>query len=420
MGFDIDSQTIFAARLSMTNNAFWGYYKILRRPGSSLRKRLHLLNTFVTSKWRWISPCVRPVTAVHNMLSVMHNTLLTSLCSLAPDPFVTSSSNWVCRRRASKMCAQVLSHQSWAGVHALTFMSYWGHAARLHTHKFAPISVVLRIRDTFWLHQNWKTHRRALGYWPNSYRLIQLAWEDLRGLGSPPFWDNAALDKDLWRRFINTWLDSKSLQPLVYYPDLLQVGEKFVLLPFRHVPVEPDYESSFQYVPEAVLQVCSDGSSRDRKGALAVSFLAPYAPIEQSVVSQAAVPGTCTSIRAEIRAAIQALRMIRAALPYLGELQILFMTDSTFVLQVLQEHCLFNCHPNDLHELLHLWKQVCSRVSAKHVKGHSGHPLNTLTDHAARAALHFTHNRTLYRTADYKKVFMTAPYQSMPQFQDWL
>ena len=33
MGFDIDSQTILAARLSMTNNAFWGYYKILRVQG---------------------------------------------------------------------------------------------------------------------------------------------------------------------------------------------------------------------------------------------------------------------------------------------------------------------------------------------------------------------------------------------------
>ena len=50
MGFDINSQTILAARLSLTNNAFWGYYKILRRPGAPLGKRLHLLNTYVTSK----------------------------------------------------------------------------------------------------------------------------------------------------------------------------------------------------------------------------------------------------------------------------------------------------------------------------------------------------------------------------------
>ena len=142
-----------------------------------------------------MSPCVRPVTAVRKMLSVMHNTLLTSLCGLSSDPFVTSSSNWVCRRRASKMCAQALSHQSWPGIQALSFMSYWGHAARLRTCRASPISIALRIRDTFWLHRNWKLFRRQLGFWPNSYRFIQLAWENLRGLGTPPFWEDAALNK---------------------------------------------------------------------------------------------------------------------------------------------------------------------------------------------------------------------------------
>ena len=352
MGFDINAQTILAARLSMTNNAFWGYYKILRRPAASLRKRLHLLDTYVTSKWRWISPCIRPVTAVKNMLSVMHNTLLTSLCGLSSDPFVTSSSNWVCRRRASKMCAQALSHQSWAGIQALSFLSYWGHAARLHTYRFFALSVVLRIRDTFWLHRNCKTTRRMPGYWPNSYRLIQLAWEDLRGLGTPPYWENAALDKELWKKFITTWLDAKSLQPHLYYPQLqtvdllgrslLQVGERFILLPFRHVPVEEAYDSAFQFVPdvsvddsEAVIQVCSDGSCKNKQGALAVSFLAPYAPLEQAVLAQASIQGVCKSTRSEIRAGVQALKMIRAALPFLNGLPILYMTDSTFVLQIL-------------------------------------------------------------------------------------
>ena len=168
MGFDINCQTILSARLCLANNSFWGYYKILRRRGAPLRKRLHLLNTYVTSKWRWMSPCVRPVSPVSNMLSVMHNTLLTSLCGLTSDPFVTATSNWVCRRRASKMCAQALAHQSWAGIQALAFMSYWGHAARLRTYRFAPICLALRIRDTYWLHRNWKTTHTCLGFWPNS------------------------------------------------------------------------------------------------------------------------------------------------------------------------------------------------------------------------------------------------------------
>ena len=112
--------------------------------------------------------------------------------------------------------------------------------------------------------------------------------------------------------------------------------------------------------------------------------------------------------------------MIRAAIPFLFHIPIIFMTDSSFVLQVLQQHCQFNCHPNDIHELLSLWSQVCSRVTPRHVKGHSGHPLNTVTDAAARAALSFPHCRTVYRTADFSKVYLITPPQPMPHFYDWI
>ena len=220
MGFDLNCQTILSARLSMANNTFWGYYRILRRPAAPIRKRLQLLNTYVTSKWRWMSPCVRPVSAVSKMLNVTHTTLLTSLCGLSSDPFLSPSINWVLRRRASKMIAQVLHHQSWSGLHALAFMSYWGHAARLHLSRFSPICVALRIRNTSWLHANWRTHRRQLGFWPNSFRFIQLQWEEHRPLGSHPFWDVCALDRDAWRLFVASWLKLKNLDPLVYYPNL--------------------------------------------------------------------------------------------------------------------------------------------------------------------------------------------------------
>ena len=302
---------------------------------------------------------------------------------------------------------------------------------------FAPIVGPQFALHTFWLHRHWKTHRRALGFWPNSYRLIQCAWESHRGLGTAPYWEDAAIDKHLWKQFANRWLDAKQLQPLIYYPilqdvdlqgrSLLQIGEKFTLLPFRHVPVEAAYETSFRFIPEArvfdnerAIQVCSDGSSKNKKGALAVAFLAPYAPIHEAVLAQAAISGVCTSTRAEIRAAVQALRMIRSAIPFLFDMPIVFMTDSAFVLQVLDECVTFKSHPHDLHELLSLWKQVCARVTAQHVKGHAGHPLNTITDHAAKTALCFTHNRILYRTVDYRKVFLTSPFHDLPDFHTWL
>ena len=112
--------------------------------------------------------------------------------------------------------------------------------------------------------------------------------------------------------------------------------------------------------------------------------------------------------------------MIRNALPYLFDIPVVYMTDSALVSQILEEQCLFSCRPHDIHELLHLWKQLCTRATKQHVKGHSGHPLNTITDKAAQAALLFQHHRTLYGTACFSKVFLTSPHQNMPDFHSWL
>ena len=77
---------------------------------------------------------------------------------------------------------------------------------------------------------------------------------------------------------------------------LLQVGEAFTLLPFRHVPVETPYMSSFTFVPgptaetnEACIQVCPDGSHRNNIGGIATVFLSPYSRIEDAVIAQAKV-----------------------------------------------------------------------------------------------------------------------------------
>ena len=437
MGFDLNCQTILSARLTMANNTFWGYYRILRRPAAPVRKRLQLLNTYVTSKWRWMSPCVRPVSAVVKMLNVMHTTLLTSLCGLSSDPFLSPSINWVVRRRASKMIAQVLQHQSWSGLQALSFMSYWGHAARIFQSRFSPICLALRIRNTSWLHENWRKCRRQLGFWPNSFRYIQLQWEQYRPLGSHPFWEVFAQDRIGWKNFVSSWLKIKNLDPLIYYTNLetvdlgrrslLQIDEKFSLLPFRQPPFETDYDTSFSVIispahhdEESTLRVCSDGSSKDNKGALAVTFLAPYAPLSSAVVVQAKVSDFCTNIRAELRAAIQAFKMIRQSIRFLPHMHFYYMTDSMYVLQSLEEHSQFSSHPHDRLELCHLWKMISSCTTAYHVRGHSGHPLNTLTDTAAKEAMCFRHDRTLYRTADYGKVFLTSQLHPSPPFPNWL
>ena len=91
-----------------------------------------------------------------------------------------------------------------------------------------------------------------------------------------------------------------------------------------------------------------------------------------------------------------------------------------YVLQSLEEHTQFSSHPHDRLELCHLWKYICSRTTAYHVRGHVGHPLNTLADTAAKEAMHFRHERTVYRTADYGRVFLTSPLHNPPPFPQWL
>ena len=168
IGFGVSCRAVLSARLSLTQNSFWGYYKILNRPGGAIRARLNLLNTFVTSKWRWLSPCLRPTSTIQNMLKIMHTTLLTSLCGLTADPFVSSSTIWVTRRRASRMIAQAVGHKvTRAGMgYKPCFFGYWAHAARIFLHRLSPITVALHIRNTDWLTQFGCLIRRQLGYWP--------------------------------------------------------------------------------------------------------------------------------------------------------------------------------------------------------------------------------------------------------------
>ena len=137
------------------------------------------------------------------------------------------------------------------------------------------------------------------GYWPNACRFLQILWDTHRPIGTPPLWDDASQDRDAWRSFTQTWLSHRRLQPNTYYQDLhrvclhgrclLQVGSTFRLLPMRHEPIEPPYASPYIYLPTPkddddlqVIQVCSDGSSRNRKGGSAVAILPPYGDVSQA------------------------------------------------------------------------------------------------------------------------------------------
>ena len=138
------------------------------------------------------------------------------------------------------------------------------------------------------------------------------------------------------------------------------------------------------------------------------------------MVFQQKIPRPCSNNKAELLAAVAALKHIKTILRFYPAIPFVYMTDSMLVIQAIEEYANITCHPHTVHELVHLWRQLCRYGKAVHVKGHSGHAQNTLTDRAATEALHAGHFRQVHRTATYTKVFITTDSQALPEFHKWL
>ena len=88
-GFGVTSQQVLALSLTKAMNSFWGFYPMLRASCAPISKRLQLFGAFVTSKWRWMAGCVRPVSATLRMLNVCMSTLVTQMTGLEYDQFLS-------------------------------------------------------------------------------------------------------------------------------------------------------------------------------------------------------------------------------------------------------------------------------------------------------------------------------------------
>ena len=193
-------QMTLAARLRMATNSFFGYMSFLSRTRGPLAKRLQLLGSFVTNKWRWLSAAVRPLHAVAQQLRSLQTTFLLSMCRLPTDPLATCSENWKSRRRAAKMAAQSCNHRPWDAVHLESFMNYWGHAARMDPELLRPIQRVLQVRDQEWMERHPEIRRR-MGRWPNAPFGLTLLWRRCRLAGDPVWWEDMAHSRDRWKQF---------------------------------------------------------------------------------------------------------------------------------------------------------------------------------------------------------------------------
>ena len=73
---NMHARETLAPRLSKALNTFYGFYKILSAVSCSPEKRLDLVNSFVTSKWRWMAAAIRPTAAILKELNVVVTTML--------------------------------------------------------------------------------------------------------------------------------------------------------------------------------------------------------------------------------------------------------------------------------------------------------------------------------------------------------
>ena len=60
IGFQLTCLAVLSARMTQVSNAFWGFFRILRQQSVGLTQRLRMFDCFITAKWRWLSPTVRP------------------------------------------------------------------------------------------------------------------------------------------------------------------------------------------------------------------------------------------------------------------------------------------------------------------------------------------------------------------------
>ena len=189
---------------------------------------------------------------------------------------------------------------------------------------------------------------------------------------------------------------------------LLQLGQRFHLLPVRHVPVEEPYEEVLRSVPQdgeedslTHFQLATDGSARAEVGAFATVILAPYSEVETAVVGRGRMFGIATNTTAEMQAAIQGLRMALEVNRVSGIGTFVLLTDSMYVVQLLEDSIVTTRHAGPAAELLALWNRLLltTDISARWVKGHAGCVLNNLADMHARRMLTSPPGKVEYVTA---------------------
>ena len=197
--FAVTAQMTLGRSPGRAMHSFWAFYGILRAGLSPCRDRLHLLHTYVASRWRWMSLAVRPTQAILKLLAVAHTNLLMWMCNPASDKLSGWTNDWVSQRKSVRMICQFVGQIPWPAVQVRKVWEYWGHAARLDG-ETSPMKHVLQLRNCGWtmLHPDCKRKR---GNHPDVSVYLQELWDVLREPGDNLFWETQARDRVSWKLF---------------------------------------------------------------------------------------------------------------------------------------------------------------------------------------------------------------------------
>ena len=97
---------------------------------------------------------------------------------------------------------------------------------------------------------------------------------------------------------------------------------------------------------------------------------------------------------------------------------VMLLTDSAYVLQVLEGGGVGFAHVSLQAGLCMLWHRCSDRVILKHVKAHTGHALNETADSMAKSALDMPPNRFAVRTLDATRACLPIG-AGLPLFTAW-
>ena len=165
-----------------------------------------------------MAAAIRPIQAVHRHLNSVVTGMLMSVFAFPIDNLVSMPRDWIARRRASRLAAQLLGLDAWSVTHCKAYASYWGHAARIGRHQ-SPMRVVLGIRGPRWHWFHSPSTCKALGNWPDHSRLLQLFWESYKDQIDPLFWWEHAAHRNEWKRFAEEFARAKCGTVSGFYQD---------------------------------------------------------------------------------------------------------------------------------------------------------------------------------------------------------